>query len=78
MHFLLRIVSSQLGLEEEGDERLDQAAAAFALLLEQAEDEAELVASFTANLPEVEQIGPDRQLAGEVYLPSRKSLTYRN
>ncbi len=41
-------------LEEEADERLEQTAIAFGLLLEQAEDEAELVASFTSNLPEVE------------------------
>src|SRR5690606_15658394 len=37
--------------------------------LEQAENEAELVASFTANLPEVEAIGSDRVLANEVLSP---------
>lgn len=59
-------------LEEEADEGLDQTALAFGLLLERAKDESELVASFTANLPEVEVIGPDRQLAGEV-LPGLKA-----
>lgn len=59
-------------LEEEADERLEQSAIAFGLLLEQAEDEAELVASFTSNLPEVEAIGPDRALATAV-LPSLKA-----
>lgn len=59
-------------LEEAADERLEQSAIAFSLLLEQAEDEAELVASFTSNLPEVEAIGPDRALATEV-LPALKA-----
>lgn len=61
-------------LEEEADERLDQAAVAFGQLLEQAENEAELVASFTANLPDVEAIGPDRALATEVLTPLKSEF----
>lgn len=61
-------------LEEAADERLDQTATSFGLLLEQAKDESELVASFIVNLPDVEAIGPDRQLAAEVLPPFKEEF----
>lgn len=67
-------------LEEEADDRLEQAAIAFGLLLEQTEDESLLVASFTANLPDVEAIGSaetvaeGRAIAGEVLEPLKSEF----
>ncbi|MGB7338047.1 MAG: ATP-binding protein [Phototrophicaceae bacterium] len=56
-------------LEQDADNRLNQSAIAFGLLLERAQDEAELVASFVANLPSVEAIGADASSAGDVIMP---------
>ena len=53
-------------LEDEADLRLAQTARSFAALLEETESEAQLVASFVANLESVEFINGDREIAASV------------
>ena len=61
-------------LEDEADKRLIQTAEAIGLLLEQTEEQAAIVASLVANLPEVEDIGDDRQLASNILTPIRSEM----
>lgn len=61
-------------LEDEADQRLTRTADSFARLLEQTESQAQLAASFVANLGEVEEIGGDRILAATVLPPRKEEL----
>jgi signal transduction histidine kinase len=61
-------------LEEEADNRLERNAIAFQQLLEETEQQIEPILYFIINLPEVETIGRDRALAGEILGPQREAL----
>ena len=62
------------GLEEQADVRLSQNGEAVGLLLQQSEEQAFLVSTLIANLPEVRTIGVDRGLARDILTPLKDEL----
>jgi signal transduction histidine kinase len=62
------------GLEEQADVRLRQNGEAVGLLLEQSENEAFIISTLIANLPDVRSIGTDRRLAHDTLTPLKDEL----
>src|SRR5688572_7758544 len=74
--FTNQLVSTRI--EEEADRRLGQIAESVAALMHQSEEQAQLSASFVANLPEVRTAATeDTSAIGEILTTRRESLDLR-